>query len=352
MDVLGFLEDLINIPSISGEEEKIAKRVKSEFKSLGYDSVMEVEGNVCGRIGSGEKILLYDAHMDVVEPGQGWKEDPFKARKENNFIIGRGTSDNKSSLASMIYGGIKAKTRGLSLYVLASVCEEVHKGNGLIKFLKSTGIKPDWVVIGEPSSLNVAIGNKGRICLKIDVKGRSAHASRPNQGENAIYKAASVIEKIKTLNQELKEDSVSVTKIETPNKNINIIPDSCSIYCDYRSNIGREKKEILNKFMNIIGEKDKIKFVTKYYKPWSISEKHSLVNAALECQKKTSGKEKIIMWNFCTNGSYTAGELGLPTVGYGPGEESECHSPEEKVNITSVKTAEKYYSMLPEFIKN
>jgi len=350
MNPIEFLIDIIGIPSLSGKEEDVAERVRNEFERLGYDEIIEAGGNVCGRAGSGGLVILYDAHMDVVEPGEGWQEDPFKARIKDGFISGRGSCDDKGSLAAMIYGGIKGRMEGVTLYVVGSVREEVAEGNGLREFFEMTGVKPDFVVIGEPSSLKIARGNRGRLGVRIDVKGRAAHASEPSGGINAIYRASEIIEKVKKLNKSLKEDSVAVTKIETHNKNINVIPEECSIYCDYRSGIGRKREDVLKKFSEFISEKDRLVTITPYYAPWGIKENHPVVLAASECMKEVLGKAEVVDWRFCTNGSYTAGELGIPTIGFGPGREEECHAGEEKIEIDAVQQAVDFYAKLPGFI--
>jgi putative selenium metabolism hydrolase len=350
MDVIDFLKDVINIPSLSGKEDEVAKRVKEELIKLGYDEIIEKRGNVCGRIGSGPLVILYDAHMDVVEPGQGWKGEPFKARVDNGFLYGRGACDDKSSLAAIIYGGIKSQVEGITLYVLASVREEVAAGNGLKEFLELSGIKPDYVVIAEPSSLRIARGNRGRIGVRIGTKGKTAHASSPSLGENAIYKSVDIIKNIKDLNDAMEEDTVAVTKVETSNENINVIPENCSIYCDYRSSAGRKESDILNRLKSCIRDKGSIVSSTQYYKPWDLDSESLLIKTADKCLSEKIGKKEIIIWDFCTNGSFTAGELGIPTVGFGPGVEREAHSAEEKIEIDSVLKAVDLYSAFPKYL--
>lgn len=345
--VVGFLKDLIEIPSLSGEEQEVASRIKNEFIELGYDEIIEAGGNVCGRRGTGSEVLVYDAHMDVVEPGEGWDGDPYEVRKKDNHIIGRGACDDKGSLAALIYGGAQADVDGITLYVVGSIREEVAEGNALKNFFEKTGIQPDYMGIGEPSGLKVAFGNRGRLGIKLDIAGESGHASDPDAGENSVYRAVNVINSIKEFNSTLKDDSVVVTKVKTSNENINIIPERCTVYCDYRSGVGRKEKEILNSFEKFIRKKDRVKGITPYYKPWRISSENPLYTAARKTQKQVTGKENTKFWPFCTNGSYTAGDREIPTIGFGPGDEKECHSPEEKINIQEVKKAVDFYLKLP-----
>ncbi len=346
-----FLRKIVKIPSLSGQEEAVARAVKLEMEKLGYDKIITSGGNVCGIRGKGKVKILYDAHMDVVEPGNEWETDPYGAVEKDGFLYGRGACDDKGSISAMVYGAAAADVTGVTLYVLASVREEVSEGNGLKDFFQRSDIKPDFIIIGEPSRLMVARGNRGRLGVRIDVKGRSSHASRPQDGENAIYRAMKIAERIKKINKKTSGDTVSVTKIETPNKNINVIPEMCSIYCDYRSAPGRTEEEILDKFHSFIEERDKIKVIKKYFKPWSLEEKHPLISAGMKCRREILGEAPSIIWIFCTNGTYTAGELGIPTMGFGPGEERQCHSAGEKVELKQLDDAVKFFSGLPAFIR-
>ncbi len=348
--VVEFLKDLVEIPSLSGEEQEVARRLKDEFLKLGYDEIIESGGNICARRGHGKTVLVYDAHMDVVEAGDGWKENPYKVRVKDSSLIGRGSCDDKGPLSAMVYGGASSDIEGLTLYVIGSVREEVAEGNGLKEFFRTSKIQPDFIVIGEPSRLKVAYGNRGRLGIKINVMGESAHASDPLAGENSVYRAVDIIKEIQKIDKDLDEDSVVVTKVETSNENINIIPEKCIIYCDYRSGAGRTQKEILNRFENLIQGRDYIDGITPYYKPWEISFNNPLYRAARKAQKKTTGTGDTVFWPFCTNGSFTAGEQKIPTIGFGPGEEKECHTAEEKIDINQVKKAVEFYACLPGLI--
>jgi putative selenium metabolism hydrolase len=349
VDLTGFLRDIVNIKSLSGEEAEVAVRIRRECEELGYDEVFMSRGNVCAKRGSGSTVILYDAHMDVVEPGQGWRGEPFQARIEDGYMIGRGACDDKGSLAAVVYGGAAAPVDGVTLYVLSSVREEVAEGNGLKLFLEDTGIRPDYAVIAEPSSLRLAKGNRGRLGLRIDMPGIAAHASDPEAGRNAVYQACPVIEKIDKYNASLEEDSVAVTKVETSNTNINIIPERCSIYCDYRSAPGREEADIVDAISELADD-GTVEVITPYYKPWLMDSELGIVRAGVRCLKDHLQKEEIIVWDFCTNGSYTAGDLGIPTVGFGPGSESEAHSAEEKIKLSDVEAAMDFFREFPAYI--
>ncbi len=349
MNVIDFLSDIVKIPSLSGEEGGVARRLKEEFEKLGYDEIIQSGGNVCARKGSGRMSVLYDAHMDTVEAGEGWRTDPCGAVIKDGVMFGRGTCDDKGTLAAMVYGGAGVNREDITLYVLGSVREEVSSGNGLQDFLHSTGIRPDFAVIGEPSELKVATGNKGRVGLRIDVSGKAGHASRPALADNAVYKAAGVIEEIRRLNSSFSADTVSVTRVETPGRNINVIPDRCSLFLDYRSSPESSLDDIRGNF-NFLGEGINIEVITPYYKPWRTEEEGVIARAARRCNSEVLDMEEDVFWDFCTNGSHTAGEMGIPTVGFGPGDPDECHSADERIKTGDVVRAVKFFEALPGYL--
>ena len=352
MDPIRFLEELINIPSLSGEEEGVAERVFREFKGLGYDDIIKSGGNVCGVRGSGPVKLLYDAHMDVVDPGTGWEGDPYKARNTGERVIGRGASDDKGSLAAMVHGGAIADVSGVTLYVLGSVREEVSDRNGIREFLEKTGIRPDFAVVGEPSDLRVSLGNRGRVVIRIELQGEAGHASDPEAGVNAVYRASEVVDSVRKLNHRVSQegDSVAVTRILTPERNINIIPEKCTIWMDYRSAPGREIEDILSLFSELTEERDTVECFTPYHRPWVIEKEHPLVAAALKSSSETGCSTETTFWNFCTNASFIAGELKIPTIGFGPGLEEDCHTAEESISCSQVLKAVDYLGKLPEHV--
>lgn len=353
MSLEEFLFDILSVRSPSGKEEKVAERLKEEFLSLGYDEIIEASGNVCGRRGNGPIKLLYDAHMDVVDTGGGWSDNPYTPVCKDGKIIARGAVDDKGPLAAMVYGGASADVTGITLYVIGSVREEVAAGSGLKDFFSNTGISPDCVVVGEPSRNMVTLGSRGRVLLRADFGGKAAHASDPDKGLNAVYNASHAVKAIEELNEKLRNigDSVAVTNIKTSQTSLNIIPDFCSIWMDYRPSPGRSYKDILSSFSFISESQNLIERVSDFYMPWEIEEGHPFVGAAIQAAAFAGCPTKKNFWNFCTNASYTGGELKIPTIGFGPGDEAECHTADESIEVQEIKKAVKFFSLLPEFIQ-
>ncbi len=371
-ELIGFLREIIAIPSPSGEEERIAKRIAREMKRVGFDEVFTDKlGSVVGKIGKGRIKILYDAHVDTVDIGDRnkWSFDPYKGKYEKGFIYGRGACDDKGCVASILYGGRLIKELGLegdyTLYFTASVREEIHEGLALSQIIEKRKIRPDYVLIGEPSNLNIGYGHKGRIELKITTKGKSCHAATPERGKNAIYGMAPIISRIERLNKKLKakeplgKGMIAVTKIETENTSLNTVPDDCAIYLDRRTTLGETKGRVIKELKSLLGgSRAKVEVLKhengdeRYYPAWILKEDHPLILAGIETYKTLFGKKpKIKTWPFCTNGSYTMGMKGIPTMGFGPGDPKYAHSIDEKIEADDLAPAVSFYALFPSILE-
>ncbi|PKM93052.1 MAG: YgeY family selenium metabolism-linked hydrolase [Elusimicrobia bacterium HGW-Elusimicrobia-4] len=360
-DCLKFLLKMVSTKSLSKNEGAVSEIVAKEMRELKYDAVkIDKLGSVIGKIGTGKIKILFDAHIDTVGIAdiKQWKTDPFKAVYKNGIVYGRGSCDDKGCVASMVYAGGLIKKLGLlddfTLYVSASVQEEIADGYGIDFLLKSLKFRPDCVVIGEPSNLKIVRGHKGRAEIKITVKGKACHASIPHQGENAIYKTIPLIKNIDALNKKYKITSqlgkpvISVTQIETKNASINTIPDNCSIYIDRRTVENETKKQIEIEIKKACGKNVKIEYLKKFFNAWILPREHYLVKSAVKSYKKAYKKDsKVVLWPFCTNGSFTMGERKIPTIGFGPGEEKFAHVANEHLRFNDVLAAVKFYSVFP-----
>ena len=193
-DMVSFLRDIVEIPSLSCEEKGVAERTKSEMEKLLYDDVrIDSFGSLIGKLGDGEKVILYDSHMDTVGIGDldAWAHDPYKGKVENGIVYGRGAGDNKGGLASMVYGAALSKKMGLlegvTLYVVGSAQEESSDGLAYKTVITEDGLRPDVVVLGECTGLKIYRGQRGRMEITVTTRGKSCHASAPERGEHAIY---------------------------------------------------------------------------------------------------------------------------------------------------------------------
>ena len=209
------LADLVRTPSFSSKEEKVIAVIKQEMEKAGFDEVrIDGLGSIIGRIGSGPRVMAFDAHIDTVYPGdrEQWTFDPFQPKVEGGKIWGRGTVDQKGGMASMICAAKIIKDLKLNerftIYFTGTVMEEDCDGLCWQYLLKEEKLKPEFVVITEPTNLNLYRGHRGRMEIRVEVKGRSCHGSAPERGDNAIYKIARIALEIEKLNERLRDDAV------------------------------------------------------------------------------------------------------------------------------------------------
>lgn len=374
-----FLRDMLHIPSHSTEEEAIAERIREEMERLEFRDVrVDRIGNVIGWVGDAAAgpTLMLNGHMDTVTVGdiEAWAHSPWGDEVEDGWLYGLGACDMKGGVASMIYGAYLLQRAGLPKHgrvvVACVVQEETCEGLASRVLIEEEGVRPEWVVIAEPSNLQVCRGQRGRIELRLTTRGRSAHASRPDLGENAIYNAARLIFGLEILAGQLEEDpflgkgTLAVTQIESHSVSRNAIPDRCHLIIDRRLTLGETEAMALAEIQRVIareGNRAEVE-VTEYvaesytgykcqarefFPSWVIEEDHPLVRAAVEAVRDQLGERpQIGHWDFSTEGAYTAGVAGIPTVGFGPGDPSQAHTPSECVYLEDVYAAAGVYAQL------
>lgn len=374
----GFLQDLVRIPSLPTQEEAVAARLAAEMRRVGFADVWtDRMGNVIGRIGSGQgPRLLFDGHMDTVDIGDlaCWPHPPYDGVIEDGVLYGRGTCDMKGGLAAMVYAAKALLDAGVALagdlYVVGVVQEEPCEGLAVQVLMEENGIRPDYVVLGEPSDLQVRIGHRGRLEMQVQVRGKAAHASSPALGSNAIHNAARLIFGLELLAPRLATDpflgqgTLAVTEISSQAASRNALPDCCTFYIDRRLTLGETERKALAEVQAIINteEVDAQVEVTRYqaasytgydcqarssFPAWAMPEDHPLVQALVRSVRETLGyRPRLGRWDFSTDGAYTAGVANIPTVGLGPGEERHAHTPEEQVRLNDVVDAARVYARL------
>ena len=204
-----FLRDLIAIPSESCEEEGVIRRALREMEELGFDEAyIDGEGNALGFMGTGDRIIAFDGHIDTVGIGNrdNWTDDPYKGYETDGIIYGRGGSDQEGGVVSAIYGARIMKDLGLipegcRILVTATVQEEDCDGLCWQYIHNEDGITPEFVVSTEPTDGGIYRGHRGRMEIRVDVAGVSCHGSAPERGDNAIYKMADILREIRALNE-------------------------------------------------------------------------------------------------------------------------------------------------------
>ena len=218
-DMNRFLRAMISHPSESCDEKEVVACIRSEMEKLGYDKV-EVDGlgNVIGWMGEGDKIIAIDSHIDTVGIGNiaNWTHDPYKGYEDDDIIYGRGGSDQEGGMASAVYGAKIMKDLGLipagyKIMVVGSVQEEDCDGMCWQYIYNKDKIVPEFVISTEPTDGGIYRGHRGRMEIRVDVKGVSCHGSAPERGDNAIYKMADILQDVRALNE---NDDADATEIK------------------------------------------------------------------------------------------------------------------------------------------
>ncbi len=381
-EIIQFLRDICAIPSMDSMIGPVGERIQAEMRQLRYDEVrFDKMGNTIGRIGGGPKVLVYDSHIDTVGVGDpaSWEWDPFIGKTENGMLYARGACDEKGSTPGMVYGLAIARDLGLldgwTVYYFGNM-EEWCDGIAPNSFVEvDPAIRPDLVCIGEPSRMNVYRGHKGRLELRVVAKGRSAHAASNHLGDNAIYKLLPVIAGIRDMEPELANHpflghgKITVTDLQVKTASINSVPDEATIYIDRRMVIGESKKQVFEAIEALVPPQyaDTVRVqalyydspsytgfvfpVDKFFPPWALDEDHPLVQAGQQAREliglapNPSGK-----WDFSTNGTYWVGKAGIPSIGFGPGDEETAHTVQDSVSLADVVKSTEFYAVLPSVI--
>ena len=377
-DVFAFLRDMIAIPSESGDEEAIIMRIKKEMEKVGFDRTeIDPMGNLLGFIGNGKHIIAIDGHIDTVglgDPNQ-WKYDPLIGYENDELIFGRGASDQEGGIASAVYAGKIIKDLGLeddyTLIVTATIMEEDCDGLCWTNILKETNLRPEFVVITEPTSCRIYRGHRGRMEIKVSTSGVSAHGSAPERGENAIYKMAPIILELEQLNSQLKDHnflgkgSLTVSEIFSESPSRCAVSDGCSISIDRRLTFGETVESALNEIKSLEAVKnanatvelykyDKYSYTNyhcqadTYFPTWLIEKDHPVTKAIVESYQKLFIDEPIVgKWTFSTNGVSIMGIHGIPCIGFGPGHEDQAHAPNERTWKSELVKATAIYAAIP-----
>ena len=378
-----FLRDMIRIPSESCDEEKVVLRIKEEMEKVGFDEVkIDAMGNVIGRIGHGDTIIAMDAHIDTVGVGDlsQWDFDPYQGYEDEETIGGRGASDQEGGMASMVYAGKIIKELGLdkeyTLYITGTVQEEDCDGLCWQYLIEKEKLIPEFVVITEPTSTRIYRGHRGRMEIKVSVKGLSCHGSAPERGDNAIYKMAPIILDIEKLNDRLKDDAflgkgtVTISEIFYSSPSRCAVADGCSISIDRRLTDGETYLSALEEIRALESVKKvnaKVEMYTyerpsykglvyptdAYFPTWVIPEEHVVCQSLVDTYKTLFNKKPVVdKWTFSTNGVSIMGRYNIPCIGFGPGHEDQAHAPNEKTWKKELIEACAMYALIPTMYVN
>ncbi|CAA7602988.1 Peptidase M20 [Acididesulfobacillus acetoxydans] len=378
-DISRFLRDMIAIPSESCQEGRVVQRIKAEMEKVGFDRVtIDPMGNVLGYIGHGSHLIAMDAHIDTVGVGDPdlWKYDPHQGYEDDEIIIGRGGSDQEGGMASMVYAGKIIKELGLeddyTLVVVGSVQEEDCDGLCWQYIVNEDRLKPEFVVITEPTDGKIYRGHRGRMEIKVLTKGISCHGSAPERGENAIFKMAPILTELRALHENLLDHpflgkgSLTVSEIFFTSPSRCAVADSCRISIDRRLTAGETAEFALQQIRNLPSVKAAqaevslygyerpaytgLVYPTEAYFPtWLIEEEHPVCHMVQEAYNSLFHEPAVLdKWTFSTNGVSIMGRYGIPCIGFGPGHEDQAHAPNERTWKKELVNAAAMYAVIPQ----
>ncbi len=377
-DTARFLGDLVRTQSFSSKEAAVITVIKGEMERIGFDEIrVDGLGNIIGRIGSGPRVIAFDGHVDTVYPGDRsqWTFDPFDGTVVDGKVRGRGSVDQKGGVATMIHAGRIIKELGLNdkftLYFTGTVMEEDCDGLCWQYILNEDGIRPELVVITEPTNLNIYRGHRGRMEIRVEVKGRSCHGSAPERGDNAIYKIARVALEVEKLNERLRSDpflgkgTVTISEVKSSSPSLCAVADEAGIHLDRRLTYGETKESAIAEVRDAAARAGcpdarvrvlnyaeaaytgKVYPTEKYYPTWALDPASPFLRSAVEAYTGALGKAPLVdKWTFSTNGIATAGMKGIPTLGLGPGNEVFAHAADEACPVEHLSAAVAFYAAL------
>jgi putative selenium metabolism hydrolase len=380
--VVELCQELVRIPSYSGEEGLVAERIMEYAKDSVFDEVrMDELGNVLLVVNGDEPgpVILLDGHIDTVPvQRENWTLDPFSGEIRDGKIYGRGTSDMKGAVSAMITAAIHFaedtnKRFPGKIVVSCSVHEECFEGVAPRKV--SEAIRPDYVVIGEATNLNLNHGQRGRAEIVVETIGKPAHSSNPDKGINAVNKMMKLLTAIQELpvqnHEVLGKGILELTDIKSsPYPGASVVPSYCRVTFDRRLLVNETRESVLEPILALVGQleeedtcfKAKVSYSTgeercytgavieaeRFFPGWLFDEEEDFVQAAYQKLLQQNSDTKLSHYSFCTNGSHFAGEANIPTIGYGPSQEHLAHIDNEYIEIEQLTKAAAGYRAIIE----
>ena len=364
---------LIKEPSLSCQEQGVARLVAEEMDRLGFAVEVDDMGNVVGTLDAGPgPCILLDSHLDTVGVSDrpAWSHDP-EGELVGDCLYGRGAMDMKGPLAACMCGiaSLRGRLQRGKVVVSATIAEELLEGPATIHVAER--VRPDVAIICEATSLRIAHGQRGRAELRVDVFGQSTHSSRPELGVNAAQAMVDVVSALRTLqppHHDVLGDGILVLTdiMSAPYPANSVVPNHCMATFDRRTLPGETLEGVLEPITEAleralagsgargtvsIAEDDLISYsgarVTgpNFAEAWYVAEEDELIQCAIRAMVDVGIDPRTTHYAFCTNGSGTAGSLGIPTIGFGPGDETLAHRPDEHIDIQDLAAAARGYAL-------
>ena len=369
--LVDFARALAMTPSRSGTEEAAVELCADRFRALGFDHVeIDDVGNAIGVMGSGDgPRLLIDGHVDSIplHSAERWTVDPFGAQIIDGRLYGLGICDQKGSIAAAAHGIGAARTAcgefAGTVALIASVSEEELEGAALAGFAEL--FRPDFAITSEPSDTRLCTGQRGRAKVEVTVTGRACHAGHRSQGVNAVEALAAIVVEVAGLGHPVHEhlgtrDITCIDLASHPYPSVSTVPGRATARFDCRFLPGETAESLVaeigacaQRALTGWGERPGVEvalvradfrtwrgttFSRSEFEPaWWTDEDSALVREAAAGLASVGVDGTPTHYSFCTNGSYLAGELGVPTVGFGVGLEHVAHQVDEYITLDSLR---------------
>ena len=373
-ECIRFLQDLISIPSPSREEGDAARFLADKMDEFNYttarvDSLNDAMGTIKGT-GGGRSFLL-NGHIDhvpvgdMVDPYSGKIMDGEELGDHGEVIYGRAACDMKGAVAAMVLAGRAMNELGIRLkgdYMVAGVAFEEVGGAGTKSTIIDSQFLADVVLIGEATDMQLALGHRGSMKFGVTVHGRACHASAPERGINALYKAMKMITKIKDelapstpVHPIYGKPSMVVTQITVSPEASNVVPEECKFWIDCRNHPEFSANDLFQSLNDIIDELkaddpefDATVIPTPLIEERSFSgfytdpDETPVVGEVVEAITESYKEPRKGIWTFATDGRFYS-HLGIPVIGFGPGEEEYAHTQRDHIRVQDYLDTIKVY---------
>ena len=369
---LEILEKLVAFPSVSGlPTHEIIKYIKNFFEDHGLDVILSYDekkerSNIFTTIGPREDGgILLNGHTDVVAvEGQNWKTDPFKLTKIDQRLFGRGSVDMKGFLACAMASIPFFQSQSLKKPIhLAFTFDEETGGFGmpvLLESLKAENIKPEIIIVGEPTEMNIVTSHKGGDEMRTEITGFEVHSCDPERGVSAISAAMKVIAKIEEIGLRLSSNPYKNSPFEPPFGTFNdgtieggaarnATAGWCNFDWEFRPMPGEDNKKIISEIkeyvssvvlppMQKVNKQANIEIITEVSVP---SFDDRLSEKAANFVSEVTGKNSRGVVSFGTDAGYFS-DGGYSTVVCGPGTISRAHAPDEYITVEEMRQGMKF----------
>jgi len=367
-DVIELAQSLVRIPSVSGDERRVAEHLAAAITPA-FDTVrVDEHGNVIAEAAGGTPgpTILLNGHRDVVDAGA--MDDPWSAKlidgapwgSPGEVMWGRGTMDMKGALASLVGAVSAVRAQGFAGHIIytAVILEEPGGGVGTRQATRALGRRPDVAISAEPTDFEICLGHRGKVELELETRGKTAHSSIPHTGINALLLMNAFLNawpRLPMPEHPLAGKCTSaITNINVSPGRLAVIPDRCRLHFDVRFLPGESHDRPMADVRRLC---DELKATVPDFE-YELRERivmpsflmppaHPAVDLLAGIVEAETGRTpQRRCYTGGTDGTYLWNEFGIPVLGCGPGRIDLAHSPIEHVRVDDLIRARRIYAKL------